>query len=439
MNYSIKIERLIVMSEKRLRFDTLQVHAGQTPDPATGARAVPIYQTTSYVFKDSAEAEGRFALTVPGNIYSRLTNPTVDVFEQRVAALEGGSAGLATASGAAAVTYAIQNIASVGDEIVSASTLYGGTYHLFADTLPKFGIKTTFVNPDDPENFRKAITEKTKALYIETLGNPGINVIDFDAVGKIAAENGIPLIVDNTFATPYLFRPLEHGANVVIHSATKFIGGHGTSIGGIIVDGGNFNWANGKFPEFTTPDKSYHGIKYAELGNVGYAVKIRAQLLRDTGATLAPINAFLFLQGLESLSLRVQKHVANTQRIVEFLEKHPKVKKVNYPGLPSSKYYPLAQKYLPKGTGSIFTFTIDGDASDAKKFIDNLEIFSQLANVADAKSLAIHPSSTTHQQLSLEEQALTGTYPTDVRLSIGVEDADDLIEDIAQALHKVFA
>ncbi|SDM79744.1 O-acetylhomoserine aminocarboxypropyltransferase/cysteine synthase family protein [Acetanaerobacterium elongatum] len=427
------------MSEKKLRFDTLQVHAGQTPDPATGARAVPIYQTTSYVFKDSAEAEGRFALTVPGNIYSRLTNPTVDVFEQRVAALEGGAAGLATASGAAAVTYAIQNIAGVGDEIVSASTLYGGTYHLFADTLPKFGIKTTFVNPDDPENFRKAITEKTKALYIETLGNPGINVIDFDAVGKIAAENGIPLIVDNTFATPYLFRPLEHGANVVIHSATKFIGGHGTSIGGIIVDGGNFNWANGKFPEFTTPDKSYHGIKYAELGNVGYAVKIRAQLLRDTGATLTPINAFLFLQGLESLSLRVQKHVANTQRIVEFLEKHPKVKKVNYPGLPSSKYYSLAQKYLPKGTGSIFTFTIDGDASDAKSFIDNLEIFSQLANVADAKSLAIHPSSTTHQQLSLEEQALTGTYPTDVRLSIGVEDADDLIEDITQALNKVFA
>ncbi len=427
------------MSEKKLKFDTLQVHAGQTPDPVTGARAVPIYQTTSYVFKDTAEAEGRFALTVPGNIYSRLTNPTVDVFEQRVATLEGGSAGLATASGSAAVTYAIENIAGVGDEIVSASTLYGGTYHLFADTLPRFGIKTVFVNPDDPENFRKAITEKTKALYVETLGNPGINVIDFDAVGKIAAENGIPLIVDNTFATPYLFRPFEHGANVVVHSATKFIGGHGSSIGGIIVDGGNFNWANGKFPAFTTPDKSYHGIKYADLGPVAYAVKIRAQLLRDTGASLSPFNAFLFLQGLESLSLRVQKHVANTQKVVEFLECSPKVKAVNYPGLKSNKYYDLAQKYLPKGAGAIFTFSINGDVAAAKKFIDSLEIFSQLANVADAKSLVIHPSSTTHQQLSIEEQALTGTFPQDIRLSIGVEDADDLIDDIRQALDKAIA
>lgn len=429
-------ERLTNVSERKLGFDTLQVHAGQTPDPVTGARAVPIYQTTSYVFKDSAQAEGRFALTDAGNIYSRLTNPTTDAFEQRVAALEGGSAGLATASGAAAITYAIQNIASAGDEIVSASTLYGGTYHLFAETLPKFGINTIFVDPDDPENFRKAITDKTKALFIETLGNPGINVIDFDAVGKIAAENKIPLIVDNTFATPYLFKPLEHGANVVVHSATKFIGGHGTSIGGIIVDGGNFDWTSGKFPDFTTPDKSYNGINFADLGPIAYAVKIRAQLLRDTGASLSPFNSFLFLQGLESLSLRVQKHVGNTKKIVEFLEDHPKVKKVNYPGLKSNKYYELGQKYLPLGAGSIFTFSIDGTIDQAKKFIDSLEIFSLLANVADAKSLVIHPASTTHQQLSPEEQAAVGFAPDVIRLSIGVEDVDDLIYDIEQALEK---
>ncbi len=406
------------MSEKKLRFDTLQVHAGQVPDPVTGARAVPIYQTTSFVFKDTDEAEGRFALTVPGNIYSRLTNPTVDVFEQRVAALEGGSAGLATASGSAAITYAILNIASAGDEIVAASTLYGGTFHLFSDTLPRFGIHTVFVDPEDPQNFEAAITGKTKALFIETLGNPGINVIDFDAVANIARDNGIPLIVDNTFATPYLFRPIEHGANVVVHSATKFIGGHGTSIGGIIVDGGNFDWTNGKFPGFTTPDKSYHGIKYADLGGIAYAVKIRAQLLRDTGASLSPFNAFLFLQGLESLSLRVQRHVENAQKVAEFLEKHPKVKSVSYPGLKSNRYHALAQKYLPKGAGSIFTFSL-------------------LANVADAKSLVIHPSSTTHQQLSPQEQAASGTFPEDIRLSIGVEDAEDIIDDLRQALDKI--
>ncbi len=429
-------ERSINMSERKLGFDTLQVHAGQVPDPATGARAVPIYQTTSYVFKDTAEAEGRFALTNPGNIYSRLTNPTTDAFEQRVAALEGGSAGLATASGAAAITYAIENIASAGDEIVAASTLYGGTYHLFADTLPKFGIKTIFVDPEDPENFRKAITDKTKAIFYETLGNPANNVIDFDAVGKIAAENKIPVIVDNTFATPYLFRPLEHGANVVVHSATKFIGGHGAAIGGIIVDGGNFDWKSGKFPDFTTPDQSYNGITYADLGAVAYAVKIRAQLLRDTGATLAPLNSFLFLLGLESLSLRVQKHVANTQKVVEFLENSPKVKTVNYPGTKSNKYYDLAQKYLPLGAGSIFTFSINGTVDQAKKFIDSLEIFSQLANVADAKSLVIHPSSTTHQQLTPEEQAAAGFGPDTIRLSIGVEDVDDIIYDIKQALDK---
>ncbi len=425
------------MSEKKLRFDTLQVHAGQVPDPVTGARAVPIYQTTSFVFKDTDEAEGRFALTEPGNIYSRLTNPTVDVFEQRVAALEGGTAGLATASGSAAITYAVLNIASAGDEIVAASTLYGGTFHLFSDTLPKFGINTVFVDPENPQNFADAITDKTKALFIETLGNPGINVIDFDAVAKIAHDNGIPLIVDNTFATPYLFRPIEHGANVVVHSATKFIGGHGTSIGGIIVDGGNFDWTNGKFPGFTTPDKSYHGIKYADLGGIAYAVKIRAQLLRDTGASLSPFNAFLFLQGLESLSLRVQRHVENAQKVAEFLEKHPKVKSVSYPGLQSNRYHALAQKYLPKGAGSIFTFSINGDVKQARKLIDSLEIFSLLANVADAKSLVIHPASTTHQQLSPEEQAASGTFPQDIRLSIGVEDVADIIDDLRQALEKI--
>ncbi len=425
------------MNEKKLRFDTLQVHAGQSPDPVTGARAVPIYQTTSFVFKNTDEAEGRFALTEPGNIYSRLTNPTVDVFEQRVAALEGGTASLATASGSAAITYAILNIAGAGDEIVSASTLYGGTFHLFSDTLPRFGVNTVFVDPENPQNFADAITDKTKALFIETLGNPGINVIDFDAVAKIAHDNGIPLIVDNTFATPYLFRPIEHGANVVVHSATKFIGGHGTSIGGIIVDGGNFDWTNGKFAGFTTPDKSYHGIKYADLGGVAYAVKIRAQLLRDTGASLSPFNAFLFLQGLESLSLRVQRHVENAQKVAEFLEKHPKVKSVSYPGLTSSRYHALAQKYLPKGAGSIFTFSINGNVKQARKLIDSLEIFSLLANVADAKSLVIHPSSTTHQQLSPAEQAATGTFPEDIRLSIGVEDAEDIIDDLRQALDQI--
>lgn len=426
------------MSKQDWKFDTLQVQAGQEePDPATGARAVPIYQTTSYVFKDTTEAEGRFALTIPGNVYSRIMNPTTDVFEKRIAALEGGSAALATASGAAAITYSILNIAGAGDEIVSASTLYGGTYNLLATTLPRYGIHTVFVDPDDPENFRKAITDKTKALYIETLGNPGINVIDFDAVGKIAAENKIPLIVDNTFATPYLFRPFEHGANVVVHSATKFIGGHGSSIGGVLVDGGNFDWAgSGKFPGFTEPDLSYHGLKYADLAPASFAVKARVQLLRDTGATLAPLNAWLFLQSLESLSLRVAKHVSNTGKIVEFLSKHPKVKEVNYPGLTTSKYYSLTKKYFPKGAGSIFTFSIKGDVDEAKAFIDSLEIFSQLANVADAKSLVIHPSTTTHQQLTAEEQRAAGFGPETIRLSIGIEDPDDLIADLDQALNK---
>ncbi len=425
------------MSKKELGFDTIQVHAGQeVPDPATGARSVPIYQTSSYVFKDTKEAEGRFGLTIPGNIYSRLTNPTTDIFEQRIAALEGGSAALATASGAAAVTYSILNVAGAGDNIVSASTLYGGTYNLFATTLPRYGITTTFVDPDDPENFRKAINDKTKAVYFETLGNPSINVIDFDKVAEIAHTAGIPVIVDNTFATPYLFRPFEHGANVVVHSATKFIGGHGAAIGGVVVDGGNFDWsANDKFPGFTEPDPSYHGIRYYhDLGNVAFAVKIRAQLLRDLGATLAPWHSWLFIQSLETLSLRVAKHVSNTEKVTAFLEKHPKVESVEYPGLSSNRYHALAQKYLPKGAGSIFTFSVKGDVNAAKNFIDHLEIFSQLANVADAKSLVIHPSSTTHQQLTPEEQKAAGFGPGTIRLSIGIEDADDLIADLDQAL-----
>lgn len=424
------------MSSRKFAFDTLQVQAGQTPDTATGSRAVPIYQTTSYVFANTDEAEGRFALTVPGNIYSRLTNPTTEVFEKRIAALEGGSAALGVASGAAAVTYAILNIAGAGDEIVAAGTLYGGTYNLFAHTLPKYGIRTVFVNPDDAENFEKAITPKTKALYYETLGNPGINVIDFDAVGEIAKKHQIPVIVDNTFATPYLFRPLEHGANVVVHSATKFIGGHGTSIGGVIVDGGNFDWTSGKFPGFTEPDASYHGLKYADLGAAAFVTKIRAQLLRDTGATLSAFNSWLFIQSLETLSLRVAKHVSNTEKITEFLSKHPEVQEVNYPGLPSSRYYELAQKYFPKGAGSIFTFSVRGGEEKARRVIDSLQIFSQLANVADAKSLVIHPSSTTHQQLTPEEQRAAGFGPETIRISVGLEDADDLIWDLGQALEN---
>jgi O-acetylhomoserine (thiol)-lyase len=425
------------MSERKLKFDTLQVHAGQTPDPTTKSRAVPIYQTTSYVFDNTQHAENLFGLKESGNIYSRIMNPTTDVFEQRIAALEGGSAALATASGAAAITYSILNIAGTGDEIVSASTLYGGTYNLFAVTLPRYGIKTVFVDPDEPENFRKAITPKTKALYIESLGNPGINIVDIEKVAKIAHDNGIPLIVDNTFATPYLLRPIEYGADVVVHSATKFIGGHGTAIGGILVDGGKFDWAaSGKFPGFTEPDESYHGIKYADLGAVAFALKARVQLLRDTGATLAPLHSWLYIQSLEDLSLRVARHVSNTEKIVDFLVKHPKVKEVNYPGLPGNKYHELAKKYFPKGAGSIFTFSIKGDVTQARAFIDSLEIFSQLANVADAKSLVIHPSSTTHQQLTPEEQKAAGFGPETIRLSIGLEDSEDLIYDLDQALTK---
>lgn len=426
------------MSERQFKFDTLQVHAGQTADPTTGSRAVPIYQTTSYVFRDAEHAANLFGLQEPGNIYTRIMNPTTDVFEQRMAALEGGVGALAVASGSAAVTYAILNIAGAGDEIVSASTLYGGTYNLFSVTLPKLGIKTVFVDPDEPENFRRAINGKTKAIFIETLGNPGINITDIEAVAGIAHDNGLPLIIDSTFGTPYLIKPIEFGADIVVHSATKFIGGHGNSIGGVIVDSGKFDWTKSdRFPGLTEPDPSYHGMKYAEaLGPLAYILKARVQLLRDTGAAISPFNSFLLLQGLETLSLRVERHVENAKKIAQFLYDHPLVSWVNYPSLPSSKYHALAKKYLPKGSGSIFTFGIKGGIEAGRKFIDSVEIFSLLANVADAKSLVIHPGSTTHSQLSEEEQLSAGVSPDMVRLSIGIEDVDDLIWDLDQALKK---
>lgn len=426
--------------ERKLKFETLQLHVGQeNPDPATDARAVPIYQTTSYVFKNSAHAAARFGLADAGNIYGRLTNSTQDVFESRVAALEGGVAGLAVASGAAAITYAIQNITKAGDHIVAAKTIYGGSYNLLAHTLPAYGVTTTFVDPDDVENFEKAIQENTKALYIETLGNPNSNVIDVDAVAEIAHKHKIPLIVDNTFGTPYLFRPIEHGADIVVHSATKFIGGHGTSLGGVIVDSGKFDWiGSGKFPQLTEPDPSYHGIKFAEaVGAAAYITRIRAIILRDTGACISPFNAFLLLQGLETLSLRVERHVENTLKVVEFLKNHPKVENVNHPSLKDSKYNELYKKYFPKGAGSIFTFEIKGGAKEAQEFIDRLEIFSLLANVADVKSLVIHPASTTHSQLSEEELLDQGIKPNTIRLSIGTEHIDDIIYDLSQALDQI--
>jgi O-acetylhomoserine (thiol)-lyase len=421
-----------------LKFNTLAIHAGQEPDPTTGSRAVPIYQTSSYVFENADHAADLFALKKSGNIYTRIMNPTTDVFEKRMAELEGGIGALALASGSAAVTFAIFNIAGAGDEIVAASTLYGGTYNLFSLTLPKLGITTTFVDPDEPENFRKAITAKTKAIYIETIGNPRINVIDIEAVAKIAHENGLPLIIDNTFGTPFLSRPIEFGADIVIHSATKFIGGHGTSIGGVIVDAGKFDWAaSGKFPGFTEPDPSYGGIRYAQdIGAAAFIAKARLQLLRDIGAAVSPFNAFLFIQGLETLALRMERHVANAQKVAEFLEGHDKVSWVNYPGLPNSKYYALGKKYLPKGPGAIFTFGIKGGVEAGKKFIDSLELFSLLANVGDAKSLVIHPASTTHAQLSESEQKAAGVLPEQIRLSIGIEDVADLIDDLNQALAK---
>lgn len=422
------------------KFETLQLHAGQeTPDSATDARAVPIYATSSYVFKDSAQAARRFGLEETGNIYTRLMNPTSNVFEKRIAALEGGAAALATASGAAAVTYAIQNIAIAGDHIVSASTVYGGTYNLFAHTLKDFGIETTFINADNIREFETAIRHNTKAIFIESLGNPNSSIIDVEAVSEIAHRHGIPLLVDNTFATPYLFRPLEHGADIVIHSATKFIGGHGTSIGGVIVDGGKFDWAqNDKFKGLSQPNPSYHGAVLTQAaGNLAYIIKIRVTLLRDTGATISPFNSFLFLQGLETLSLRVERHVENALKVVSFLDGHPRVLRVNHPSLPSHPNHELYKRYFPRGAGSIFTFEIKGGAEEAKRFIDSLEIFSLLANVADVKSLVIHPASTTHSQMNSQELAASGIKPNTVRLSVGTEHADDLIADLRQALESL--
>jgi O-acetylhomoserine (thiol)-lyase len=423
-------------TERKLGFDTLQLHAGQEPDPATGSRAVPIYQTTSFNFRDFEHGKNLFNLSEPGNIYTRIMNPTTDVFEKRMAALDGGVGALAVASGSSAITYAILNIAKAGDEIVAANTLYGGTYNLFKNFLPNLGIKVHLVDTEDLASFEEKINDKTKAIYIETIGNPLINIIDFEAVAELAHKNGLPLIVDNTFATPYLFRPIEYGADVVVYSATKFLGGHGTSIGGVIVDSGNFDWAaSGRFPGFTEPDPSYHGIVYSEaLGNLAYIIKARVTLLRDTGAAISPFNAFLFIQGLETLSLRLDKHVSNAKKVAEFLNSHPAVNWVHYPSLEGDKYNDLAKKYLPKGAGSIFTFGVKGDEEAAAKLINNLEIFSHLANVADAKSLVIHPSTTTHQQLSDEDQLTAGITKDTIRLSVGIEDADDLIWDLEQAL-----
>ncbi len=427
------------MSKRKLNFNTLQVHGGQIPDPVTKSRAVPLYQTTSYVFDSVEHGANLFSLKEAGNIYTRIMNPTTDVFEKRVALLEGGVGALAVASGMAAITYAIINIANVGDEIVSASTLYGGTYNLFASTLPRYGIKTHFVNSDDLQSFKDVINEKTKAIYIETIGNPSINLVDIEAVAHIAHENGIPLIVDNTFGTPYLIKPFEFGADIVVHSATKFIGGHGTSIGGVIVDSGKFDWAkSGRFSILTDQDPSYHGISYTEnFGSSAFIVKARVQLLRDTGACISPFNSFLLLQGLETLSLRVERHVENALKIAKFLEKHPKVSWVNYPSLEGNKYNELAKKYLPKGAGSIFTFGIKGGVEAGKNFIEKLEIFSHLANVADAKSLIIHPASTTHAQIAEEDQKSAGVTPDMIRISIGIEDVEDLIFDLSQGLDAI--
>ncbi len=425
------------MSNKNYRFETIQLHAGQeAPDPATDARAVPIYQTASFVFRNSEHAAARFSLADAGNVYGRLTNSTNDVFEKRIAALEGGVAALAVASGAAAITYAFLNLAKAGHNIVSAKTIYGGTYNLLAHTLSEYGITAKFVDPDEEGSFENAIDENTRAVFIETIGNPNANLIDIKAVADIAHKHNIPLVVDNTFATPYLVRPFEYGADIVVHSATKFIGGHGTSIGGVIVDGGKFDWEkSGKFPSLVEPNPSYHGISFTKAaGAAAYVTKIRAILLRDTGATLAPLNAFLFLQGLETLSLRVERHVENTLKVVEFLSNHPKVESVSHPSLESSPYNKLYKEYFPQGGASIFTFNIKGGAKEAQAFIDKLQIFSLLANVADVKSLVIHPASTTHSQLTEEELYEQGITPATIRLSIGTEHIDDIIEDIRQAL-----
>ena len=422
------------------RFETLQLHVGQEQaDPATDARAVPIYATTSYVFADSAQAAGRFGLTEGGNIYTRLMNPTSDVFEKRIAALEGGAAALATASGSAAITYAVQNIAIAGDHLVSSANVYGGTYNLFANTLKDQGLTTTFVDPSDPENFEAAIQENTKLLYAETLGNPNSNVVDIEAIAEIAHKHGIPLIVDSTFATPYLLRPIEYGADIVVHSATKFIGGHGTVMGGVVIDGGKFDWAqNDKFPGLSKPNPSYHGVVFSEAcGNLAYIMKMRTTLMRDQGAVISPFNSFLLLQGLETLSLRVERHVENALKVVEFLKDHPQVERVNHPSQARGKERELYDKYFPKGAASIFTFDIKGTAEDAKKFTESLQLFSLLANVADLKSLVIHPASTTHSQMTEEELLAAGIKPTTVRLSIGTEHIDDILADLQHGFEAV--
>lgn len=432
-----KLER----KDRNFKFETLQLHVGQeTPDAVTDARAVPIYQTSSYVFHNSDHAAARFGLTDAGNIYGRLTNPTQDVFEQRIAALEGGVAALAVSSGAAAVTYTIQNLAKNGDHIVAAKNIYGGTYNLLAHTLPEFGIETSFVDPADLNEFEQAVKDNTKAIYIETLGNPNSDVVDIEAIAKIAHAHKIPLVVDSTFATPYLVRPIEYGADIVVHSATKFIGGHGTTIGGVIVDSGKFDWiASGKFPHLTQPNESYHGVNFAEVvGPAAFVTSIRAILLRDTGATLSPFHAFFFLQGLETLSLRVERHVQNALKVVEYLNNHPQVEKVHHPSVTDDPVQKaLYQKYFPNGGGSIFTFEIKGDDRKAKDFIDELELFSLLANVADVKSLVIHPASTTHAQLSGQELLNAGIKPNTIRLSIGTENIDDIIQDLDEAFKAV--
>lgn len=428
-------------AERNLKFETLQLHVGQeNPDPATGARAVPIYQTSSFVFNNSDHAAARFGLQDAGNIYGRLTNPTEDVFEQRMAALEGGVAALAVASGAAAINYTIINLAQKGDHIVSAKNIYGGSYNLLAHTLPQYGISTTFVDVFDLDEVRAAVQENTKAIYIETLGNPNSDVVDIEALAKIAHENKIPLVVDNTFATPYLVRPIEYGADIVVHSATKFIGGHGTTLGGVIVDSGKFDWeGSGKFASLTEPNPSYHGISFTKaVGPAAFVTKVRAILLRDTGATLSPFNSFLLLQGLETLSLRVERHVENALKVVQYLNDHPQVEKVHHPSVSTDpSQQELYKKYFPNGGGSIFTFEIKGDAKTAKKFIDNLELFSLLANVADVKSLAIHPASTTHSELNEAELLDQGIKPNTIRLSIGTENIDDIIEDLDEAFKAI--
>lgn len=428
------------MSNNKLHFETLQLHVGQEQaDPASDARAVPIYQTSSYVFHNSAHAAARFGLADPGNIYSRLTNTTQDVLERRIAALEGGVGALAVASGAAAITYSILNITHAGDHIVAAKTIYGGTYDLLQHTLVPYGITTTFVDPEDVSNFEKAIRPETKALFIETFGNPNGNIVDVDAVAAIAHAHGIPLIIDNTFATPFLFRPIEHGADIVVHSATKFIGGHGTVMGGVVVDGGKFDWAqNDKFPGLSRPNPSYHGVVFTEAcGNLAYILKLRTTLMRDQGAAISPFNSFLLLQGLETLSLRLERHVENALKVVDYLNHHPQVEKVNHPSLEVGRQKALYDRYFPHGAASIFTFEVKGCAADAKKFTESLGLFSLLANVADVKSLVIHPASTTHSQLSDEELLQAGIKPNTVRLSIGTEHIDDIIADLERGFAAI--